>query len=141
MRSKLFRFQLKIERRWSGVAWFLFKFQLKMKMKENQSGAAWNRIWLISIQISIENERSFVWESPGQNLIYLESSFHWKWQAIGLGQHRTGSHQFLLKFQLKTKRNWSGAALDRIWLISVKVWIGNNWELVWGSPWQNLIDF
>ena len=122
------------------------------------------RIWLISIQISIENNRKLVWDSPRQNLLDFYSHFNWKWKAIGLGQPKTESDWFLFKFQLKITGNPSGTAKDRIWLISIQIaignqrrlgwhssgqiclisiqiWIENERKLVWDSRGQNLIDF
>ena len=76
------------------TTWFLFKFQLRMK--GNWSGEAQDRIWLISIQISIQNERKLVWGSPGQYLFDFYSNFNWQWTEIGLGQPGTES-DFLWK--------------------------------------------
>ena len=135
-----------------------------MKTKGNWSGTAQNRIWLIAIQFSVENNRKLVWDSPGQNLIDFYLNFNWKlkeiglrqprteskwflfkfWlkiKEIGLGQPRTESDWFLFKFQTEIKGNWSGTAQDRIWLI---FHLNFNWkwkEMVWDSPRQNLIDF
>ena len=99
----LFKFQLKITGNWCGAAkrnsieflyfywnwkelvlkeretasdWF--QFRLQFKMKGNWSGTAHDWIWLISIQILIENERKLVWDSPGQNLHDFYLNFNWK---------------------------------------------------------------
>ena len=110
-------------------------------MKLNSFKPPHDGTWLISIQISFENNRKLVWDSPRQNLLDHYSHFNWKWNAIGLGQPKTERDWFLLKFQLKMKGNWSGTAEGRIWMISVQTSIENQRKLVWDNPGQNLFDF
>ena len=47
------------------------------------------------MQISIENEKKFVWGIPGQKLIDFYLDFIWKWKDINLGHRSTE-----LKFEM-----------------------------------------
>ena len=99
-------------------------------MRGNWSGVAQDRIWLVSIQILIENDSELVWDRPGQNLIVFYLNFNWKQLEIGLEQPNTESDWFVFKFELKMKGNRSGTAEARIWLISIQISIENGRILV-----------
>ena len=63
-------------------------------MKGNWSGAAHSRIWLMFIYILVNNQRNFVWGTPGApewNLSGFHLKSNRKSEEMGLGQPKAKS--------------------------------------------------
>ena len=122
---------MKIKRNALGTAQDRIPFKFQLKMKRNWSQAAQDRIWLVSIAISFENDKKLIcgsrghnlirtsienqntliegrstqrksgWCSPGPNLINFYIHFHWRLKKIGLRQTTTESYS---NFSWKLKK-------------------------------------
>ena len=103
-----------------------FYFQISIAMKGYQSGAAWDQIRLVSIQIWIENKRKMVWGS----MIYLQ---------ISIGNERTAEDRVRLisiQIWIEDTRKFVGGGLN-----SIRTSFQNKRKLVGDSLTPNLIGF
>ena len=55
-------------------------------------------IWVISIQILIENEGKLVWTRPGRDLTFIYPNLYSAWKEARVGQPRTESNLFQFDF-------------------------------------------